>query len=87
MNGARTLAVDTICVAYALATWHTSIKIEQNKMKRGKLVEELKAQISERGSALPDELLGALGACLKSDFVPIAEEKKEGGPPAKRRRR
>ena len=56
-------------------------------MQRGKLVEELKAQLSERGSALPDELLGALGACLKSDFVPIAEEKKEGGPPAKRRRR
>ena len=87
MNGARTLAVDTMCVAYVLANLHTRINIEQHKMQRGKLVEELKAQISERGSALPDELLGALDACLKSDFVPIAEEKKEGGPPAKRRRR
>ena len=87
MHGARALAVDTICAAYALTNLPTRITLEQNKMQRGKLVEELKAQISERGSALPDELLGALGACLKSDFVPIAEEKKEGGPPAKRRRR
>ena len=87
MNGARGLAVDIMCAAYALATWHTRINIEHNKMQRGKLVDELNAQISERGSALPDELLGAVGACLKSDFVPIAEEKKEGGPPAKRRRR
>ena len=87
MNGVRTLAVDTICVVYALAKWHTLINLEQHKMQRGKLVEELKAQISERGIALPDELRGALDACLKSDFVPIAEEKKEGGPPAKRRRR
>ena len=31
MNDARTLAVDTICVAYALATWHTK---HQNRTKQ-----------------------------------------------------
>ena len=65
---AKDLGVDTVCTAFALATWHTSIKVEKNAMHCASKITYLKDQIALRGSTLTAEMTQALDMATKADF-------------------
>ena len=69
LNDTKSLAVDTVCIAYTLATWHGAIKNQSNHMQRCTLINELKVAIAERGSTLTTELTNILVAAEKVDFA------------------
>jgi hypothetical protein len=69
INDTKSLSVDTVCIAYALATWHGAIKIQANHMQRCTLINELKVAIAERGSTLTTEIMSVLALAEKVDFA------------------
>jgi hypothetical protein len=79
MNDTKSSSVDTVCIAYALATWHGAIKVQANHMQRCSIMNELKAAIAERGSTLTTELIIVMSAAEKVDFV---AERKDSEDPA-----
>jgi len=90
LNDTKSLAVDTVCIAYTLATWHGAIKNQSNHMQRCTLINELKVAIAERGSTLTTELTNILVAAEKVDFAverkDAQEEREERKEAAKKQR-
>ena len=88
ISDTRALATDTVCLAFALATWHTSIKVERNTMQRGKKITDLRDGISSRGSTFTDQMTQALDSAAKADFKPdVPEEPEEPEEPLKKKKR
>ena len=68
-SGAKSMVVDTICVTWALFTWHNDIKTQRDAKVRSKLVLSLRSQMDERGCPRPSSLAERLDQAIKQDFV------------------
>ena len=91
----KSYAVDSVCMAFALAQWHLAIKVQPNLMVRCGAIKELKSEINNRGSVLTQELVDAFAEAEKVDFKVAlkadgegkADGQGEAPAPAKKRRR
>lgn len=68
MQTSKSFAVDSICIAFAIAQWHTNIKTQPNHMQRCKLLSELLDALKTRGSSLPPPLLAEFQKAMDKTF-------------------
>ena len=79
--------METVCVAYALASWHMSIKVERSALQRGNKITELEDAVAARGSQLTDEMAKVLDEASKVVPDEADEEEQNASAPKKKRAR
>ena len=85
----KLFAVETICIAFALAQWSKTIQFQVNHMARAKMVTDLEAEVSSRGCKLPDDLAKEFESAKTTAFKvrrPEGDDVKEASSSAKKRR-
>ena len=67
-NSMKDLAVDTICITFALHNWFFKICTEPNCNERKKMIYALRTDMKERGCPVPEDMDQALSQAAEASF-------------------